>query len=100
MILRIFSQDTFIYNYNLFLYILGDSRLSPKSVNFVTLMAGRKKSVNLVTLMAGRKPTPIKLKSTSREGVVKTFKSIPETARELGFSEAAVIFRYDQKSIT
>ena len=40
--------------------------------------------------MAGRKPTPINLKSTSPEGVVRTFKSIPETARELGFSEAAV----------
>ena len=40
--------------------------------------------------MAGRKPTPINLKSTSPEGVVRTFKSIPEAARELGFSEAAV----------
>ena len=40
--------------------------------------------------MAGRKPTPMNLKSTSPEGVVRTFKSIPETARELGFSEAAV----------
>ena len=40
--------------------------------------------------MAGRKPTPINLKSTSPEGVVKTLKSIPEAARELGFSEAAV----------
>ena len=35
--------------------------------------------------MAGRKPTPINLKSTSPEGVVRTFKSIPEAARELGF---------------
>ena len=40
--------------------------------------------------MAGRKPTLINLKSTSPEGVVKTFKSIPEAARKLGFSEAAV----------
>ena len=40
--------------------------------------------------MAGRKPTPINLKSTSPEGVVRTFKSIPEAARELGFSEEAV----------
>ena len=40
--------------------------------------------------MAGRKPTPINLKSTSPEGVIRTFKSIPEAARELGFSEAAV----------
>ena len=40
--------------------------------------------------MAGRKPTPINLKSTSPEGVVRIFKSIPEAARELGFSEAAV----------
>ena len=40
--------------------------------------------------MAGRKPTPINLKSTSPEGVVRTFKSIPEAARESGFSEAAV----------
>ena len=40
--------------------------------------------------MAGRKPTPINLKSASPEGVVRTFKSIPEAARELGFSEAAV----------
>ena len=40
--------------------------------------------------MAGRKPTPINLKSTSPEGVVRTFKSIPEAARELGFSEAGV----------
>ena len=40
--------------------------------------------------MAGRKPTPINLKSTSPEGVVRTFKSIPEAVRELGFSEAAV----------
>ena len=40
--------------------------------------------------MAGRKPTLKNLKSTSPEGVVRTFKSIPEAARELGFSEAAV----------
>ena len=40
--------------------------------------------------MAGRKPTPINLKSTSPEGVVRTFKSIPKAARELGFSEVAV----------
>ena len=40
--------------------------------------------------MAGRKPTLINLKSTSPEGVVRSFKSIPEAARELGFSEAAV----------
>ena len=41
--------------------------------------------------MAGRKPTPINLKSTSPERVVRTFKSIPEAVRELGFSGAAVI---------
>ena len=40
--------------------------------------------------MVGRKPTPINLKSTSPERVVGTFKSIPEAARELGFSKAAV----------
>ena len=40
--------------------------------------------------MAGRKPTPINLKSTSPEGVVRTFTAIPEAVRELGFSEAAV----------
>ena len=40
--------------------------------------------------MAVRKPTPINLKSTSPEGVVTTFKSIREAARELGLSEAAV----------
>ena len=40
--------------------------------------------------MPGRKPASINLKSTSPEGVVRTFKSIPEAARELGFIEAAV----------
>ena len=40
--------------------------------------------------MAGRIPTLINLKSTSPEGVVRAFKSIPEAVRELEFSEAAV----------
>ena len=35
--------------------------------------------------MAGRKPTPINLKPTFPERVVRTFKSTPEAARELGF---------------
>ena len=79
VILRIFSQDTFIYNYNLFLYISGDFPTITKISQFRNL-----------NKMAGRKPTPINLKSTSPEGVVRTFKSIPEAARELGISEAAV----------
>ena len=40
--------------------------------------------------MAGRKPIPINLKATSQEGEVKTFESIREAARELGFSERGV----------
>ena len=38
----------------------------------------------------GRKETKINLKSTSPEGEVKYFKSFPEAARELGFSEVGV----------
>ena len=38
----------------------------------------------------GRKGITINLKATSPEGEVKTFKSIPEAARELGFSEFGV----------
>ena len=47
--------------------------------------------------MAGRKPIPINLKSTFPEGEVKTFKSIPEAARELGFSEVGVRKAYYAK---
>ena len=40
--------------------------------------------------MAGRKPIPINLKATSPEGETRTFTSIGEAARELGFSECGV----------
>ena len=40
--------------------------------------------------MAGRKPIPINLKGTSQEGETRTFTSIGEAARELGFSERGV----------
>ena len=38
----------------------------------------------------GRKGITINLKATSPEGEVKTFKSIPEAAKELGFSEFGI----------
>ena len=40
--------------------------------------------------MGGRKPIPILLKATSPEGETRTFTSIGEAARELGFSECGV----------
>ena len=45
----------------------------------------------------GRKGTKINLKSTSPEGEVKYFKSFPEAARELGFSEVGVRKAYYAK---
>ena len=45
----------------------------------------------------GRKGITINLKSTSPEGEVRTFKSIPEAARELGFSEVGVRKAYYAK---
>ena len=45
----------------------------------------------------GRKEITINLKSTSPEGEVRTFKSIPEAARELGFSEVGVTKAYYAK---
>ena len=44
-----------------------------------------------------RKGTKINLKSTSPEGEVKYFKSFPEAARELGFSEVGVRKAYYAK---
>ena len=38
----------------------------------------------------GRKSVPILLKATSSEGETKTFTSICEAAKELGFSESEV----------
>ena len=38
----------------------------------------------------GRKSIPILLKATSPEGETKTFTSIGEAAKELGFSECGV----------
>ena len=38
----------------------------------------------------GRKPIPILLKATSPEGETKTFTSIGEATKELGFSERGV----------
>ena len=49
--------------------------------------------------MAGRKPIPINLKATSPEGEVKTFESIREAARELGFSERGVGKLFMQREI-
>ena len=37
--------------------------------------------------MAGRKPIPINLKTTSPDGEVRFFRSICDTARELGFNK-------------
>ena len=45
----------------------------------------------------GRKPTPILLKATSPEGETKTFTSISEAAKELGFSECGVGKAFDEK---
>ena len=45
----------------------------------------------------GRKGTTINLKSTSPKGEVKYFKSFPEAARELGFSEVGVRKAYYAK---
>ena len=45
----------------------------------------------------GRKSIPILLKATSPEGETKTFTSIGEAAKELGFSECGVGKAFHQK---
>ena len=45
----------------------------------------------------GKTPTPILLKATSPEGETKTFTSICEAARELGFSERGVGKAFHEK---
>ena len=45
----------------------------------------------------GRKPIPILLKATSPEGETRTFTSIVEAARELGFSERGVGRAFHEK---
>ena len=45
----------------------------------------------------GRKPIPILLKATSPEGETRTFTSIGEAARELGFSERGVGKAFHEK---
>ena len=45
----------------------------------------------------GRKPIPILLKATSPEGETRTFTSISEAARELGFSERGVRKAFHEK---
>ena len=40
--------------------------------------------------MPGRKPILINLRTTSPDGEVRYFRSITDTARELGFSDTAV----------
>ena len=47
--------------------------------------------------MAGRKPILINLKATAPSGDIKSFRSIPEAARELGFSEHGVRKAYHAK---
>ena len=49
--------------------------------------------------MGGRKPIPILLKATSPEGEARTFESIDEAARELGFSECGVGRRFTQREV-
>ena len=44
----------------------------------------------------GKKPIPISLKATSPEGEIKMFKSIPEAAASLGFSERGVRKAYHE----
>ena len=45
----------------------------------------------------GRKSIPILLKATSPEGETKTFTSIGEAAKELGFSERGVGIKHFMK---
>ena len=45
----------------------------------------------------GRTPTPILLKATSPEGETRTFTSIREAARELGFSERGIGKAFHEK---
>ena len=45
----------------------------------------------------GRKSIPILLKATSPEGETKTFTSISEAAKELGFSECGVGKAFHEK---
>ena len=52
--------------------------LLPKTYHFATLYKMVRKGIT------------INLKATSPEGEVKTFKSIPEAAKELGFSEFGI----------
>ena len=47
--------------------------------------------------MAGRKPIPINYKATASSGDIMTFESIPEAAREMGFSEHGVRKAYHAK---
>ena len=47
----------------------------------------------------GRKSIPILLKATSPEGETKTFSSIGEAAKELGFSERGVGKHFMKKEI-
>ena len=47
----------------------------------------------------GRKSIPILLKATSPEGETKTFTSISEAAKELGFSERGVGKAFQEKEI-
>ena len=47
----------------------------------------------------GRKSIPILLKATSPEGETKTFTSIGEAAKELGFSEHGVGKAFHEKEI-
>ena len=45
----------------------------------------------------GRKSIPILLKVTSQEGETKTYTSIGEAAKELGFSECGVVKAFHKK---
>ena len=47
----------------------------------------------------GRKSIPILLKATSPEGETKTFTSIGEAAKELGFSKRGVGKAFHEKKI-
>ena len=47
----------------------------------------------------GRKSIPILLKATSLEGETKTFTSMSEAAKELGFSERGVVKHFMKREI-
>ena len=53
-------------------------------------MIGTKNHLFLNLYKMGRKSIPILLKATSPEGETKTFTSIGEAAKELGFSKRGV----------